>query len=67
LAFGATRASLDGVDIKVAKDGTLMAGDKVLTYDNMPVRVLDSLNNKDLNHLPRGTSVILGENGELSI
>ncbi|AQQ23344.1 LWXIA domain-containing protein [Burkholderia cenocepacia] len=67
LAFGATRVSLDGVDIKVAKDGTLMAGDKVLTYDNMPVRVLDSLNNKDLNHLPRGTSVILGENGELSI
>ncbi|WP_175820743.1 LWXIA domain-containing protein [Burkholderia sp. BCC0419] len=67
LAFGATRASLDGVDIKVAKDGTLMAGDKVLTYDNMPVRVLDSLNNKDLNNLPHGTSVILGENGELSI
>ncbi|KVL35610.1 LWXIA domain-containing protein [Burkholderia sp. MSMB1835] len=67
LAFGATRASLDGVDVKVAKDGTLMAGDKVLTYDNMPVRVLDSLNNKDLNNLPRGTSVILGENGELSI
>ncbi|WP_241295537.1 LWXIA domain-containing protein [Burkholderia stabilis] len=67
LAFGATRATLDGVDIKVAKDGTLMAGDKVLTYDNMPVRVLDSLNNKDLNNLPKGTSVILGENGELSI
>ncbi|KML63534.1 peptidoglycan-binding protein [Burkholderia cepacia] len=67
LALGATRASLDGVDIKVAKDGTLMAGDKVLTYDNMPVRVLDGLNNKDLNNLPRGASVMLGENGELSI
>ncbi|WP_174994617.1 LWXIA domain-containing protein [Burkholderia arboris] len=67
LAFGATRASLDGVDITVAKDGTLMAGDKVLTYDNMPVRVLDGLNNKDLNNLPHGESVMLGENGELTV
>ena len=64
LAAGRTRVTLDGEAVKVSPDGTLRVGDKVLTYDNTPIRVLDRASAK---RLPPGKSVVLGEDGTLSV
>ncbi|AXF22982.1 LWXIA domain-containing protein [Burkholderia pyrrocinia] len=64
LAYGRTRATLDGEAVKVSPDGMLMAGDKILTYDNKPIRVLDKASSK---RMPPGESVVLGEDGTLSV
>ncbi|WP_175689134.1 LWXIA domain-containing protein [Burkholderia anthina] len=64
LAAGRTRATLDGEAVKVSPDGTLLVGDKVLTYENKPIRVLDRTSRKQL---PPGDSVVLGEDGTLSV
>ncbi|KVO90753.1 peptidoglycan-binding protein [Burkholderia ubonensis] len=41
MRVGRQQATLDGKVITVAKDGTLMAEGKMLTYDGMPIRVLN--------------------------
>jgi hypothetical protein len=64
LAIGRTRATLDGEAVKVSPNGTLTVGDKVLTYENKPIRVLDYKNSKQM---PPGESVVLGEDGTLSV
>ncbi|MGN7983768.1 LWXIA domain-containing protein [Burkholderia sp. 22313] len=64
LAAGRNRATLDGERVTVSRDGTLMAGGKVLTYDDKPIRVLDGASRKAL---PAGESVVLGEDGKLSL
>ncbi|RQZ12857.1 LWXIA domain-containing protein [Burkholderia sp. Bp9031] len=64
LAAGRTRVTLDGEAVKVSPDGTLRVGDKVLTYDNKPIRVLDRASAR---RLPPGESVVLGEDGTLSV
>lgn len=64
LAYGRTRATLDGEAVKVSPNGMLMVGDKILTYDNKPIRVLDRASSK---RMPPGESVVLGEDGTLSI
>ncbi|PRG03117.1 LWXIA domain-containing protein [Burkholderia contaminans] len=64
LAYGRTRATLDGEAVKVSPDGMLMVGDKILTYDNQPIRVLDKTSSKQM---PPGKSVVLGEDGTLSV
>ncbi|MBM2771225.1 LWXIA domain-containing protein [Burkholderia anthina] len=64
LAVGRSRATLDGEAVKVSPNGTLMVGDKVLTYDNKPIRVLDRTSRKQMQP---GESVVLGEDGTLSV
>ncbi|MEK7896642.1 LWXIA domain-containing protein [Burkholderia contaminans] len=64
LAYGRTRATLDGEAVKVSPEGMLMVGDKILTYDNQPIRVLDKTSSKQM---PPGKSVVLGEDGTLSV
>ncbi|MEK8061751.1 LWXIA domain-containing protein [Burkholderia contaminans] len=64
LAHGRTRATLDGEAVKVSPEGMLMVGDKILTYDNQPIRVLDKTSSKQM---PPGKSVVLGEDGTLSV
>ncbi|WP_175903778.1 LWXIA domain-containing protein [Burkholderia seminalis] len=64
LAYGRTRATLDGQAVKVSPEGMLMVGDKILTYDNQPIRVLDKTSSKQM---PPGKSVVLGEDGTLSV
>ncbi|VWD60030.1 peptidoglycan-binding protein [Burkholderia lata] len=64
LAHGRTRATLDGDAVKVSPEGMLMVGDKILTYDNKPIRVLDKVSSKQM---PPGETVVLGEDGTLSV
>ncbi|WP_412024130.1 LWXIA domain-containing protein [Burkholderia cepacia] len=64
LAVGRNRATFDGERVTVSRDGTLMVGDKILTYDDKPIRVLDNTSRKAL---PPGDSVVLGEDGKLSL
>ncbi|CAB3764364.1 hypothetical protein B7G54_07725 [Burkholderia puraquae] len=64
LAYGRTRATLDGEAVKVSPEGMLMVGDKILSYDNKPIRVLDKVSSKQL---PPGETVVLGEDGTLSV
>ncbi|WP_306716506.1 LWXIA domain-containing protein [Burkholderia dolosa] len=64
LAAGRTRVTLDGQTVKVSPDGTLRVGDKVLTYENKPIRVLDRASAR---RLPPGESVVLGNDGTLSV
>ncbi|VWC74101.1 peptidoglycan-binding protein [Burkholderia lata] len=64
LAYGRTRATLDGDAVKVSPEGMLMVGDKILTYDNKPIRVLDKVSSKQM---PPGETVVLGEDGTLSV
>ncbi|WP_176035231.1 LWXIA domain-containing protein [Burkholderia multivorans] len=64
LAAGRHRVTFDGERVTVSADGTLMVGDKVLTYEDKPIRVLDRASRKAL---PPGESVVLGEDGKLSV
>ncbi|HEF5872748.1 TPA: LWXIA domain-containing protein [Burkholderia cenocepacia] len=64
LSADRTRATLDGEAVKVAPDGTLMVGDKVLTYEDQPIRVLDKVSARQM---PPGKSVVLGQDGTLSV
>ncbi|KVO10908.1 hypothetical protein WJ74_17150 [Burkholderia ubonensis] len=64
LSAGRTRATLDGEAVKVAPNGILMVGDKVLTYEDQPIRVLDKVSAKQM---PPGKSVVLGQDGTLSV
>ncbi|WP_244140926.1 LWXIA domain-containing protein [Burkholderia vietnamiensis] len=64
LAAGRTRVTLDGEAVTVSPDGTLRVGDKILTYEDQPIRVLDRTSR---NALPAGKFVVLGEDGKLSV
>ncbi|WP_175806968.1 LWXIA domain-containing protein [Burkholderia metallica] len=64
LAAGRNRATFDGERVTVAPDGTLRVGDKILTYEDQPIRVLDGASR---NALPAGKSVVLGDDGKLSV
>ncbi|ALX15401.1 hypothetical protein P350_28465 [Burkholderia cepacia JBK9] len=64
LSAGRTRATLDGEAVKVAPNGVLMVGDKVLTYEDQPIRVLDKTSARQM---PPGKSVVLGQDGTLSV
>ncbi|WP_175732241.1 LWXIA domain-containing protein [Burkholderia ambifaria] len=64
LAVGRNRATFDGERVTVSSDGTLRVGDKLLTYDGKPIRVLDGASR---NALPPGESVVLGDDGKLSL
>ncbi|WP_027781111.1 MULTISPECIES: LWXIA domain-containing protein [Burkholderia] len=64
LSADRTRATLDGEPVKVAPNGVLMVGDKVLTYEDQPIRVLDKVSAKQM---PPGKSVVLGQDGTLSV
>ncbi|MFM0298548.1 LWXIA domain-containing protein [Paraburkholderia sediminicola] len=62
-------ASLDGKTVKVGSDGTLQVGNKVLTYDGMPVRVLNRGNADGYTGRGKetGASAVLGDDGGISV
>ncbi|MFM0614401.1 LWXIA domain-containing protein [Paraburkholderia nemoris] len=62
-------ATLDGKTVKVGSDGTLQVGNKVLTYDGMPVRVLNRGNADGYTGRGKetGATAVLGDDGSISV
>lgn len=62
-------ATLDGHLVTVARDGTLMAGDRVLTYEGLPVRVLNRGNaaGNTGRAAQTGSGAVLDSDGSISI
>ncbi|MPW20192.1 LWXIA domain-containing protein [Paraburkholderia sp. CNPSo 3157] len=62
-------ATLDGHPVTVARDGTLMAGDRVLTYEGLPVRVLNRGNaaGNTGRAAQTGSGAVLDSDGSISI
>ncbi|KVN62473.1 LWXIA domain-containing protein [Burkholderia stagnalis] len=68
LRVGRQQATFDGKTITVAKDGTLMAGNKILTYKGVPIRALNRGN--DVNTGARGrteSTAFLDRDGTITI
>ncbi|RQR57758.1 LWXIA domain-containing protein [Burkholderia sp. Bp9125] len=68
LRVGRQQATFDGKTITVAKDGTLMAGNKILTYEGVPIRVLNRGN--EVNTGARGrtdSTAFLDRDGTITI
>ncbi|WP_322081306.1 LWXIA domain-containing protein [Burkholderia sp. BCC1972] len=68
LRVGRQQATLDGRSITVAKDGTLMVGNKILTYEGVPIRVLNRGN--DVNTGARGrteSTAFLDQDGTITL
>ncbi|SEJ93504.1 LWXIA domain-containing protein [Paraburkholderia diazotrophica] len=62
-------ATLDGHRVTVARDGTLMAGNRVLTYEGLPVRVLNRGNaaGNTGRAAQTGSGAVLDSDGSISI
>ncbi|MXN78582.1 LWXIA domain-containing protein [Burkholderia sp. 4701] len=68
LRVGRQQATLDGKVITVAKDGTLMAEGKILTYKGAPIRVLNRGNDVNTGARDRTQSTaFLDRNGTITV
>ncbi|GLU34090.1 LWXIA domain-containing protein [Trinickia caryophylli] len=69
LTLDRSLATIDGKSVTVdPADGTLRVGNRTLTYEGMPVRVLTGANRVNTGHARQtGLTAVLGDDGSISI